>query len=41
MMIEGLKALSRDKDTEVIVLISKPPAKSVEKKNTGGNKERR
>lgn len=32
MMIEGLKALSRDKDTEVIVLISKPPAKSVEKK---------
>ena len=32
MMIEGLKALSRDNDTEVIVLISKPPAKSVEKK---------
>jgi FdrA protein len=32
MMIEGLKALSGDKDTEVIVLISKPPAKSVEKK---------
>ncbi|WMM24508.1 acyl-CoA synthetase FdrA [Tissierella sp. MB52-C2] len=32
MMLEGLKALSRDKDTEIIVLVSKPPAKSVEKK---------
>lgn len=32
MMLEGLKALEKDKDTEVIVLISKPPAKSVEKK---------
>jgi len=32
MMIESLKALSVDEDTEVILLVSKPPAKSVEKK---------
>ena len=32
MMIEGLKALSKDDDTEVIVLVSKPPAKEVEEK---------
>ncbi|MBU5436956.1 acyl-CoA synthetase FdrA [Tissierella sp. MSJ-40] len=32
MMIESLKALNRDENTEVIVLVSKPPAKSVEKK---------
>lgn len=30
MMMEGLKALSQDDATEVIVLISKPPAKNVE-----------
>lgn len=32
MMIDGMKALERDESTEVIVLVSKPPAKSVEKK---------
>lgn len=32
MMLEGLKALNKDDDTKVIVLISKPPAKSVEEK---------
>jgi FdrA protein len=32
MMIDGLRALARDEDTKVIVLVSKPPAKSVEKK---------
>ncbi|HSP47636.1 MAG TPA: acyl-CoA synthetase FdrA [Clostridiaceae bacterium] len=32
MMLEGLKALGRDEHTEVIVLVSKPPAKSVAKK---------
>lgn len=32
MMIDGLEALERDKSTEVIVLVSKPPAKNVEKK---------
>lgn len=32
MMLEGLKALNRDENTEVIVLVSKPPAKSVEHK---------
>lgn len=32
MMIEGLKALSNDDNTEIIVLVSKPPAKSVEEK---------
>lgn len=32
MMLEGLKALDRDDGTEVIVLVSKPPAKSVEKR---------
>ena len=32
MMIDGIKALERDESTEVIVLVSKPPAKSVEKK---------
>ncbi|WP_202710251.1 acyl-CoA synthetase FdrA [Sporosalibacterium faouarense] len=32
MMLEGLKALDRDENTDVIVLISKPPAKKVEKK---------
>lgn len=32
MMIDGLKALERDDSTKVIVLVSKPPAKSVEKK---------
>lgn len=31
-MIEGIKALNKNKDTDVIVLISKPPAKSVELK---------
>lgn len=30
MMIEGLKALNADEATEVIVLVSKPPAKAVE-----------
>lgn len=38
MMLEGLKALSRDEGTDVIVLISKPPAKQVEEeilKETG------
>lgn len=30
MMLEGLKALDKDENTQVIVLISKPPAKSVE-----------
>lgn len=30
MMMEGLKALSQDDATEVIVLISKPPAKNVQ-----------
>jgi FdrA protein len=32
MMIDGLRALARDPATEVIVLVSKPPAKSVEQK---------
>jgi succinyl-CoA synthetase alpha subunit len=32
MMIQGIKALMADPDTEVIVLVSKPPAPSVEKK---------
>ena len=32
MMLEGLKALDNDPQTEVIVLISKPPAASVEEK---------
>lgn len=32
MMIEGIKALMKDPETEVIVLVSKPPAASVEKK---------
>lgn len=32
MMIEGLKALNNDENTEIIVLVSKPPAKSVENK---------
>ena len=32
MMIEGLKALANDPETDVITLISKPPAKSVEQK---------
>lgn len=32
MMIDGIKALERDDSTKVIVLVSKPPAKSVEKK---------
>ncbi|WP_313165157.1 acyl-CoA synthetase FdrA [Sedimentibacter sp.] len=32
MMIESLKALNEDEDTQVIVLVSKPPAESVEKK---------
>lgn len=31
MMLESIKALEKDNSTEVIVLISKPPAKSVEK----------
>lgn len=30
MMIDGLRALARDPGTDVIVLVSKPPAKSVE-----------
>lgn len=32
MMIEGLKALQADEETEVIVLISKPPAPSVQER---------
>lgn len=32
MMMDGIKALEKDDSTEVIVLVSKPPAKSVEKK---------
>jgi len=32
MMLDGMRALSADPDTSVIVLISKPPAESVEKK---------
>jgi len=32
MMIDGLRALASDSATEVIVLVSKPPAKSVEQK---------
>jgi succinyl-CoA synthetase alpha subunit len=32
MMIDGLRALKEDSATTVIVLVSKPPAKSVEKK---------
>jgi succinyl-CoA synthetase alpha subunit len=32
MMIDGLRALARDPETEVIVLVSKPPAKAVEAK---------
>lgn len=32
MMIDGIEALERDETTEVIVLVSKPPAKNVEKK---------
>ncbi len=32
MMIESIKALNEDDATEVIVLVSKPPAKSVEEK---------
>lgn len=32
MMIDGLRALASDPATEVIVLVSKPPAKSVEEK---------
>ncbi len=32
MMLEGLKVLEKDKASEVIVLVSKPSAKSVEKK---------
>ena len=32
MMIQGIKALLEDPETEVLVLVSKPPAPSVEKK---------
>ncbi|HHV39338.1 MAG TPA: acyl-CoA synthetase FdrA [Tepidimicrobium sp.] len=32
MMLEGLKALNKDDDTDVIVLVSKPPAEEVEAK---------
>lgn len=32
MMIDGIRALAADPDTSVIVLVSKPPAPSVEKK---------
>ena len=32
MMVDGIRALEEDPDTEVIVLISKPPEKEVEKK---------
>lgn len=32
MMLEGMKALEKDEDTKVIVLISKPPAASVQHK---------
>lgn len=32
MMLDGIKALNEDEETKVIVLISKPPAKSVEEK---------
>lgn len=32
MMLDGMKALNEDEATKVIVLISKPPAKSVEQK---------
>ncbi|WP_110932926.1 acyl-CoA synthetase FdrA [Paenibacillus bouchesdurhonensis] len=32
MMLDGMKALNDDEETKVIVLISKPPAKSVEEK---------
>jgi FdrA protein len=32
MMIDGLRALAADEETKVIVLVSKPPARSVEKK---------
>ncbi|MGR4869281.1 acyl-CoA synthetase FdrA [Variovorax sp. LARHSF232] len=32
MMLDGMRALANDPATEVIVLVSKPPAKSVEKK---------
>lgn len=32
MMLDGLRALANDPATQVIVLVSKPPAKSVEKK---------
>ncbi len=32
MMLDGLRALEADPETAVIVLVSKPPAKSVEKK---------
>lgn len=32
MMLEGMKALEKDEDTKVIVLISKPPAASVQDK---------
>ena len=32
MMLDGMKALAEDDETKVIVLISKPPAKSVQKK---------
>lgn len=32
MMLDAIQALEEDKETDVIVLVSKPPAKSVEKK---------
>jgi FdrA protein len=32
MMIDGIRALQKDPNTEVIVLISKPPAKEIEEK---------
>ncbi|KAB2332332.1 acyl-CoA synthetase FdrA [Cytobacillus depressus] len=32
MMLDGMRALAEDEETKVIVLVSKPPAKSVEEK---------
>ncbi len=39
MMMDGMRALMNDPQTEVIVLVSKPPAKSVEEKVLGLIKE--
>ena len=35
MMLQGLQALQEDPETQVIVLVSKPPAEEVAKKIIG------